>query len=298
MEFFFFRFFSQFFTEAYQDKEIINSIFVQKYLTGKKYNGLTNNKSYNSKLGNIILKEILSTPKVNVKNCVSKSTKYVNKLSKKDKDIKSIMLKKYGKSKFSSKLGILRNSINKNSEKDFQKPKPSRTSIKKINFSIFDLDNSSMKVWTKNKGLMSSIEKKRNIEFNSKNFELNKIQNYMQNDYKIDKYKKQLNNFSSTDFNFPYYLYLLNIINKSFGVTRSCFVNQRFLELWEYIINVFDVTEFIKMQNNIDLINKKLFEIKCENEKNNIPWIENERKINENNDVFIEKSYQAFTLLI
>ena len=70
------------------------------------------------------------------------------------------MLKKYGKSKFSSKLGILRNSINKNSEKDFQKPKPSRTSIKKINFSIFDLDNSSMKVWTKNKGLMSSIEKK------------------------------------------------------------------------------------------------------------------------------------------
>ena len=50
------------------------------------------------------------------------------------------MLKKYGKSKFSSKLGILRNSINKNSEKDFQKPKPSRTSIKKINFSIKSID--------------------------------------------------------------------------------------------------------------------------------------------------------------
>ena len=118
------------------------------------------------------------------------------------------------------------------------------------------------------------MEKKRksNAKFKLKNFDLNKIKIYMQNEYKKDKNNKPLK-FSSIDFNFPYYLYLLNIFNKSFGITRSCFVNHKFLESWEYMINVFDVTEFIKMQTNISLINKILFELKSENENNNISEI-------------------------
>ena len=36
------------------------------------------------------------------------------------------------------------------------------------------------------------------------------------------------------------------------------------------MINVFDVTEFIKMQTNLDLINKILFGLKTDDENNNI----------------------------
>ena len=116
-------------------------------------------------------------------------------------------------------------------------------------------------------------DRKKNVEISVKNFELDKIRIYMKNDYKKDKNSEQLKNLSSIDFNFPYYLYLLNIFNKSFGIKKPCFVNNKFNESWEYMINVFDVTEFIKMQANLDLINKILFELKNNGENNNISEI-------------------------
>ena len=89
-----------------------------------------------------------------------------------------------------------------------------------------------MKIFAKRKSLFSPIKDNKNVEFNLQNFELNKIQAYMKNDYK--KNNKTLKKFTSIDFNFPYYLYLLNMFNKSFDVTKSCFVNHKFLESWEY----------------------------------------------------------------
>ena len=261
--FVFFKFFSQFFTEAYQDKEIINNIFVQRYFMNEKYNRINKmvkNQNFTSYLGNLIQKSVISDPKINMKNGISKSTEYLNILSQNDNNIKPITVKKNAKSKLVFRSDIPNNSINKSIRKIIHKSKPASTSPKKLNTSNSNVDNSNIRICEKRKNLISPIQNKKIDEFNLKNLELDKILIYMKNDYKKDKNNKQSKKFSSIDFNFPYYLYLLNIFNKSFG-TKSCFVNHKFLESWEYMISVFDVTEFIKMQTNIDLINKILFKL-------------------------------------
>ena len=275
--FVFFRFFSQFFTEAYQDKEIINNIFVQKYLMKDKYkkiNIMTKNKNYSSNLGDLIRKNIIiSDPKLNEKKNLYKSSEHLTIFSRKD-NVKPIMIKKAEQSKFVSKLEIPKNFNNINSNQNFQKSRSDNKSNLNLNISNSNADNSNIKICSKEKSLMSLKKKnrKKNAELSWNNFELYKIQSYMKDEYKKDNNinNKPFKRFSSIDFNFPYYLYLLNIFNKSFGVSRSCFVNQKFLDSWEYMINVFDITEFIKMQTNIDLINKLIFELKSTDENNNI----------------------------
>ena len=271
--FVFFKFFSQFFTEAYQDKEIVNNVFVQKYFMNEKYNKinkLAKKQNYTSNLKYLILSNMISDPKIDMKNSISKSSGQVSKLFKKDNDIKPIMIKKKEeKSKFAPKLDTPKESI-KNSKHVIQKLKLDDKSIKKLNVPSSDIDNSNMKLSVKRKSL---IEKNKDVEFSLKTYELDKIKIYIKNHYKKDKNNKQLKKFSSTDFIFPYYLYLLNLFNKSFVTTKSCCVNQKFIESWEYMINVFDVTEFIKMQTNIDLINRILFELKSDGENNNISEI-------------------------
>ena len=79
---------------------------------------------------------------------------------------------------------------------------------------------------------------------------------------------QKIDNYGSKDFNFPYYLYLLNVFNKIFGVTRMCCVGRNFGDAWKYVIEVFDVVKFIELQTNMDLINKILFELKIENKVN------------------------------
>ena len=268
----FFKFFSQFFTEAYQDKEIVNNVFVQKYFMSEKYNKINKivkYKNYSSNLGYLMKKKILiSDPKIDDRKNLFKSSENLTILSQKDNDIKPIMIKKDEKSKFAPKLYTPKNN-NRNPRQSIQKSNLDDKNSKKIDISYSNVDNSNIKICAKRKSLMNLIEnkKQKNVEFNLKNCELNKIKNYMKNDYKKDN--NQLKKFSSIDFIFPYYLYLLNIFNKSFGITKSCFANRKFLESWEYMINVFDVTEFIKMQTNIALINKILFELKTEDENNN-----------------------------
>ena len=271
--FVFFRFFSQFFTEAYQDKEIVNNVFVQKYFMNERYNRINKialSKNYFSNLEYLIQKNMASEFKIVEKNSIFKNSEQFSILSQNDNGIKQIMIKKPKNQKIASKLDLSKNSNNNISKQNInQKSKSGGINIKKLNASYSDVDNSKINVCAKRKSLIGLIErqkKKNGVKFKVKTFELDKIKNYMKNDYKKVKSNKQLEKFSTIDFNFPYYLYLLNIFNKSFGTKRSCFVNRKFLESWEYMINVFDVTEFIKMQTNVDLINKILFGLKNDND--------------------------------
>ena len=268
--FIFFRFFSQFFTEAYQDKEILNSIFVQKYFMDEKYNKInviSKKKNYSSNLEYLIQKNLISSDTKNEKKSILKNSEHLFILSHKDNDIK-----KDEKSKFAPKLNIPKNYINNLKQDIPQKSKSDCKNNKKLSISYPNVDDSNMKMCGKEKVIMTLMENnnRKTVELYPKNYELNRIQIYMKNEYKNDKNNIQLEKFSSIDFNFPYYLYLLNIFNKSFGVTRSCFVKHKFLQSWEYMINVFDVTEFIKMQTNVDLINKILFELKSDVGNNKI----------------------------
>ena len=96
----------------------------------------------------------------------------------------------------------------------------------------------------------------------------------MKNEFLNNHSSEKKNQYKSIDFKFPYYLYLLNIFNKTFGMTMCC-INNRFRNAWKYMIDVFDVIKFIELQTNVDLINKILFELIIE--ENNL---ENNNSIN------------------
>ena len=100
----------------------------------------------------------------------------------------------------------------------------------------------------------------------SKNLEnkirIQQIKNYMEKKQKKGQNNKRVNTYKSVDFKFSYYLYLLNIFNKMFATKKLCCMNDKFVDSWEYMVNVFDVTEFIRLQTNMDLINKIIFEMK------------------------------------
>ena len=72
------------------------------------------------------------------------------------------------------------------------------------------------------------------------------------------------------NFRFSYYLYLLNMFNKIFSTSKMCCVNNNFLDVWKNVINIFDVNKYFELQTNVDLINKILFELKIDGEKDSL----------------------------
>ena len=264
-----FKVLSQFFTEAYHDKDIVSNIFVQKYFMNEKYikynKSLRLQESFN--LGNIIK----NAPNQQINNNKNSDDYSIN-------NIKTIAARKIS----------LTNRNNVDTPATLSKSKRNLNKINKIENSIpnkhlskfIEIKEKSNKVLNKNQqnsigeGSLDNLKIKVDLKqdqskfgLNIKNFQLEQIKGYIKKDFK-QRGSQQLNNYGAKDFNFPYYLYLLNIFNKIFGVTKMCCVSRQFRDAWKYYIEVFDVVKFIELQTNIDLINKILFELKIEKEDN------------------------------
>ena len=272
-----FKFFSQFFTEAYQDKDIVNNIFVQKYFMNEKFNEYNNRKKIMKKrsndfrsvfYNNMFRKDNLyESNVVNPKSLENLSESYLKY------SIKPLANNKHIK-KTNQKLPLI---DKKNKQlyitvKNLNKPSPNIVSNLQKNIDVssayYNVNNSSnlKMIPQKTKSLMVPNQ---NLGLNIKNCHLNLIKDYMKKDHKIDKNEKISNHYGSKDFDFPYYLYLLNIFNKIFPTTRKCCVNYKFLDAWKYMIEVFDVVKFIELQTNMDLINRIIFELKIEEVESN-----------------------------
>ena len=262
-----FKILSQFFTEANKDKDIVNNIFVQKYFINEKYNKCNNKirlkESFN--LENIIHRDsnqrLNSNIYKNIKPIKTIIASKITLMKRNDVVIPALLSMKEQKlKKKSNKINNFESSIsNKIISKSIKINQKSgryleRTQQNKIGNN--SIDNSNIKI---------GLKMRSNLGLNIKNFQLEQIKDYMTKSMKR-RGSQQLNNFNSKDFNFPYYLYLLNIFNKSFCVNRMCCINHQFRDAWKYVIEVFDVMKFIELQTNIDLINKILFELKIEKE--------------------------------
>ena len=275
--FVFFKYFSQFFTEAYQDREIVNNVFIQKYFMSEKYN--LYNKSvvklkgkkkqiYSQNLGFLnsqkkeinvnstknpqsVKRENFSIQRSNMsKSVISKTNKFEN-------NKKSLFHKMTFKSKnisecrhnnFESSMFAINNIINKDNSADV-------------------LNLSQNNLYYLNNNYNSNINEGNN---ENNHIDLVQIQKYMKKNNIIDdnnitncKKFNSRNKYQPADFKFPYYLYLFNIFNKIFATKRCC-INDTFRNAWKYMIDVFDVTQFIQLQTNMDLINKILFKMRCE----------------------------------
>ena len=285
-----FKYISQFFTEAYQDRDILNNIFVQKYFMDKKYiryNKLKKNLSYNHNLINQMsafdkarFSYMCNSKKATMQNPFGTN---VNRFMTIEKDMENVNSIKQKKSQFNNNQNFPRFSKvddPKNEQKHISmKIKPK--GIKDNNFEDSsdnkNYDNSVLNFYNKNQKntIMSKAneEKRRstlmdssfynnlnNKKIDKKSLDLIKI--YMKKNYSGN----ETNNLNSKDFDFPYYLYLLNIFDKRFS-TKVCCINHKFRNVWKYMINMFDVVKFIHLQTNVDLINKIIFEMENGNEE-------------------------------
>ena len=268
---------SQFFTEAYQDKDIVSNIFVQKYFMNEKYNEYNKNKRIHESLNleNIIQKasnQRLNSLNNNINDLKENKTIVVNKkflIKSHDFAIQSMLPINDRKSKQNSfQINKIENlTSNKNSSKFIKVKEQSDNILNRIKGNFIEdnsLDHLKMKI-----GLNRF---RSNFGLNIKNFQLDQIKDYMNKDLQNSR-SQPLNNYGSKDFNFPYYLYLLNIFNKTFGITRMCCISHQFRGAWKYVIEVFDVVKFIELQTNIDLINKILFNLKIEEGTNSKNFI-------------------------
>ena len=249
-----FKYLSQFFTEAYQDREILNNVFFKKYDADEKYIQfhksikflLNSKKKYKpdfqiiektNNLNNVNIfnenkVEMISNPEIGIQQ---KKVKFFPIININEKEVK-----------FNEKnKNIFTNSVSPNNiEKSFAKlNEPQRCIIHRQ----IDTINNKKRVY---KSVDYYIDKLKNFK--------TVIAEKLKNNGKMDE------NSNEKGGNFPYCSYLLNIFNKSFGVKEMKCVNQKFKDAWKYFINVFDVSKFIEMQINIDLVNKILFQIKID----------------------------------
>ena len=265
-----FKLLSQFFTEAYQDKNIVSNIFVQKYFMNEKYNEYNKtirlNESFNHEKTihqNSNQRLSSNNDKNNINNINIKPTKTIaahkKPIMKIDTIIPDIPLENQESKGNTIQINKNENLISiKNISKFIKIKEKSEHILNKIQRNQIgnaSLDNSKIKIGLK--------RYRSNFGLNIKHFQLEQIKDYMEKDLN-QRGSQPLNNYGSKDFNFPYYLYLLNIFNKTFGVTRMCCVGSQFKYAWKYVIEVFDVVKFIELQTNVDLINKILFELKIE----------------------------------
>ena len=286
-----FKYISQFFTEAYQDRDIVNNIFVQKYVMDKKYIRYNKIKKHFSNKFNLINQvNPLDKARLNCKSNRKKGTfknpftTNVNQFTNLEKDMENLNRFKRRQSQFSHNN---ENFLKFNNLDDLKRisMKIESKDIKNNNFEdSYDnknIDNSILNFYNKNQknSVASKINNdgKKNSMFmdssflnyaNNKKIDkkcLDLIKIYMKRNRSIIDSKK-FNDFHSKDFDFPYYLYLLNIFDKTFS-TKICCLNRKFKNVWKYMINMFDVVKFIHLQTNVELINKIIFEIENGNEE-------------------------------
>ena len=283
-----FKYISQFFTEAYQDRDIVNNILLQKFITDKKYmrynrikKNITNNFNLLTKLNP--LDNARLTYLSNSKNGTIQNPFTVNKIMTIENDYENIDPSKQRKSKFSINNENFRKFNNADEPKQFISTKTKPKSIRIYNYDdssdIKNAENSISNFNNKNQKntIMSRInnDKKRgslvmdnsrfymnNKKTDSKKLDL--IRALVKNNNSVSDSNK-INNFHSKEYDFPCYLYLLNIFDKTFSI-KFCCLNHKFRNAWKNVINMFDVVKFIQLQTNVDLINKIIFEMEIGNE--------------------------------
>ena len=276
--FVFFKYFSQFFTEAYQDREIVNNVFIQKYFMAEKYN------LYNRSLIKFNKMDKLQICSENL-GYITFHTKEKDKISiKKSQTVKcdNFSIQKNNVSKgLVSKASKFENNKNSKFYKKTFKPKNlsenhhNNIESSLADFNIINKDNSANVLGLAQKNIYCLNNNNDSYIDNEINkIDLVQIQKYMRKSCQANDSKKNnikfndVNKHQPADFKFPYYLYLLNIFNKIFAIKRCC-VNQKFQNAWKYLIDVFDVTKFIQLQTNMDLINKIIFKMKSEDKEMN-----------------------------
>ena len=269
-----FKFFSQFFTEAYQDRNIINDIFVQKYFMDEKFNMYNKKLKRANKLDESLnFENIINKSHIHDKS--DKSEKFKdNYNNKKIIEFKgSFLQKKYN----NNNQALIINNKEKNNLISSRTKLPVSTNLlPRYNFLpsfnyINKNNNSNVNLdCSQNSHLKLPIKHYHSTYEFKKNYQLNHLKDYIKSGFINDNGSEKKNQFESKDFKFPYYLYLLNIFNKTFGVTM-CLVNNRFRNAWKYMIDVFDIVKFIELQTNVGLLNKILFELLIEenNPENN-----------------------------
>ena len=248
-----FKYFSQFFTEAYQDREILNNVFFQKYDSDEKY--IQFHKSIKHLLKSNAKFKFDSPIIEKTNNLKNNNLLYPNKIELISKPFKEIHAEK--KLKFFPIIDLNAKEI-KSNENDLN--------IFTSSFCPNNMEKSFVKL-NEPQTYKRQIKKnnKRKSKYRSVDYYIDKLQNYKKTiSEKLNNNPRVIKNPSQKGVNFPYYFYLLNIFNKSFGLKKMRCVNQKFKDAWKFLINVFDVSKFIEMQTNIDLVNKIIFQIKLD----------------------------------
>ena len=248
-----FKYFSQFFTGAYQDRNIINDIFVQKYFMNEKFNLYNNKINRANKLEDSVnFEDILNQPHNYEQNEELKNN-YNNQ-------VKTIEFKgSFVEKNYNNKKALI---INNKKEQNLNciKTKKPVASTQNLQYNFLPNTNNINSINFDNSHLKLPIKHYNSTLNFKKNYQLNHLKDYIKDEFINDDANEKNNQYESKDFKFPYYLYLLNFFNKTFGVTMCC-INNKFRNTWKYMIDVFDVVKFIELQTNVDLINKILFEL-------------------------------------
>ena len=249
-----FKYLSQFFTEAYQDRNLVNDVFIQKYFMDEKYN------EYNKKIRSSF----------NIQTLIKNKEYFAN-----NKELKNLLPKRVPSSrrpgvfvpstffsKRKSEIISIENNINDVVSSKFNMNQSIKKE-KKLNDDSM-MNKSKNNLYFNNDNSYSIIkDRKSNYGLNIKNEDLDQIKDYLKSDVKRGN-KFNATKYNSKDFDFPYYLYLLNIFSKIFGLKKIYCINKQFNDAWQCVVHVFDVVKFIELQTNMDLINKILFELKVE----------------------------------
>ena len=263
-----FKYSSQFFTEASQDKNILETLFIEKNSMEEKYNKfnnsnkkiilLNNQNNFDSFVRQNFFdkkqkNEVIDVNNINPLNLIIDN---INEINVKKKQDKFDLLSKFtatpkNATKINKKLNMNNNSLAK--------------------FNLNNSSNSNIKVDLQKKGMFNF---KSNNEFSKKHFDKLKsgFKKSLEKEKKIIDKKK---------FSFPYYLYLLNIFNKIFAMNDMCCSNHKFTDAWKSFIDVFDIVNYIQMLSNVDLVNKILFEMKNATEINQSSFHKNNIMVHE-----------------
>ena len=268
-----FKFFSQLFTEAYQDREIVANIFCQKYDMDEKFRRIC--ESRKKVLKNLNSDNLISV--FNQKNEQKKSNDKKFPTNHQSSDnvnnlYNSKIINKFRtdannqKIKFPSKADKALEKIKNLKSSDVYSIKRDSGSnnlqvSKNYFFPLNSIDNSNFILNIPQKNLYPNAIKNKKNNLNKKKL--------IRRSYNIGVNNRPFLAIPK-NFRFPYYLYLINIFNKYFSMTRMLCVNKNFKDVWKYMINIFDLTKYIQLQTNVELINKILFELKKDGEKDDI----------------------------
>ena len=258
-----FKIFSQFFTEASQDRDILETLFFQKNSMEEKYNKFNKDN-----------KQIILFSKQNDFDAFVKGNLFEKNQTSEVSNLNNV----------NHVSPLIRSSILENNRKInlqqtqnkfkiFSKFKPSHknptkmkkktnTNNSKTKFSLNNSNNSNIKLYNYKSNC------------NLQKFHFDQIKAYIQ---RSSEKEQNIKVIDSKDYSFPYYLYLLNIFNKIFAMNDLCCVNRKFTDAWKHLIDVFDIVNYIQMQSNIDLVNKILFEMKNEEGHKQNPILINPR---------------------